>query len=188
LASRVALYLFASLIGAGDPRMEQTMCAPPDAEGRTMDPAQKERLFRTHRDAEKRRDIDGIINTFTENCYLETIALGSRSEGRTAARAAYVAYFTAFPDLTPDDRGVAFGDEVMVAWGVLNGTSGGDWLGIPPSGKSFSVPFTNIATFADDLMLGESIYFDLATLCEQADLPLDAVRRAAKEHAQAARR
>jgi hypothetical protein len=27
---------------------------------------------------------------------------------------------------------------------------------------------------------------DLATLCEQADLPLEAVRRAAKERAQAA--
>jgi hypothetical protein len=34
-------------------------------------------------------------------------------------------------------------------------------------------------------MMGESIYFDLATLCEQASLPLDAVRDAAKERAQA---
>jgi len=152
-----------------------------------MDPDQMDQLFRTHRDAERRRDFDGIMQTFTENCYLETIALGSRSEGQVMARAAYVAYFTAFPDLTPDDRGVAFGDNVMVAWGFLNGTSGGDWLGVPPSGQSFAVPFTNIATFADELMLGESIYFDLATLCEQADLPLDVVRRAAKERAQAAR-
>jgi len=150
-----------------------------------VDPEQMERLFRTHRDAEKRRDFDGIMQTFTEQCYLETIALGSRSEGQAAARAAYVAYFTAFPDLTPDDRGVAFGDNVMVAWGFLNGTSGGEWIGVPPSGGAFSVAFTNIATFADQLMIGESIYFDLATLCEQANLPLDAVRRAARERAQA---
>ena len=150
-----------------------------------MDPEQMEQLFRTHRDAEKRRDFDGIMQTFTEHCYLETIALGSRSEGQAAARAAYVAYFTAFPDLTPDDRGVAFGDNVMVAWGFLNGTSGGEWIGVPPSGGAFSVAFTNIATFADQLMIGESIYFDLATLCEQANLPLDAVRRAARERAQA---
>ena len=150
-----------------------------------MDPEQMERLFRTHRDAEKRRDFDGIMQTFTEHCYLETIALGSRSDGQAAARAAYVAYFTAFPDLTPDDRGVAFGDNVMVAWGFLNGTSGGEWIGVPPSGGAFSVAFTNIATFADQLMIGESIYFDLATLCEQANLPLDAVRRAARERAQA---
>ena len=53
-----------------------------------MDPEQMEQLFRTHRDAEKRRDFDGIMKTFTENCYLETIALGGRSEGQAAARAA----------------------------------------------------------------------------------------------------
>jgi len=152
-----------------------------------MDPARMEELFRTHRDAERQRDFDGIMQTFTHDCYLETIALGSRSEGREAARTAYVAYFTAFPDLSPEDVGMAFGDNALVSWGFLNGTSGGDWLGVPPSGRSFSVPFTNVATFAGDLMHGESIYFDLATLCEQTRLPLDTIRTAAKERAQAAR-
>ena len=61
-----------------------------------MDPAQMEQLFRTHWDAERRRDFDGIMKTFTEDCYLETIALGSRSEGQAAVRVVYVAYFTAF--------------------------------------------------------------------------------------------
>ncbi|HEX4530562.1 MAG TPA: ester cyclase [Acidimicrobiia bacterium] len=141
-------------------------------------------LFLTHRDAERRRDFDAIMRTFSEDCYLETVALGTRSEGQVAARAAYVAYFTAFPDLSPDDLGFAFGDDAMVSWGFLRGTSGGDWLGVPPSGGSFVVPFTNVAVFADDLMLGESIYFDLATLCEQTNLPLDAIRQAAKRRAQ----
>jgi len=148
-----------------------------------MNPTQMAELFRRHRDAERRRDFDGIMSTFTENCYLETVALGFRSEGQAAARVAYVAYFTAFPDLAPDDLGMAFGDDVMASWGFLRGTSGGDWLGVPPSGGSFEVPFTNVATFADELMLGESIYFDLATLCEQTGISLDAVRRAAKERA-----
>jgi predicted ester cyclase len=105
--------------------------------------------------------------------------LGLRSEGRDAAHAAYVGYFTAFPDLAPDDEGAAFGNDVLVVWGHLAGTSGGDWLGVPPSGGTFRVPFTNITTFADGKMAGESIYFDLATLCEQANIPLDAVRAAA---------
>jgi hypothetical protein len=42
------------------------------------------------------------------------------------------------------------------------------------------VPFTNIVPFKDGLMAGETIYFDLATLCEQAGLSLDEVRAAAK--------
>lgn len=148
-----------------------------------MDQGQMIELFRHHREAEARRDYDAVIATFTDDCYLETVPLGLRSEGRDAARAAYVGYFIAFPDLAPDDQGLAVGDDVLVAWGVLHGTSGGDWLGVPPSGGSFAVKFTNVSTFKHGRMAGESIYFDLATLCEQAGLPLSEVRAAAKARA-----
>jgi steroid delta-isomerase-like uncharacterized protein len=138
------------------------------------------RLFETHREAEAARDFDAIMDTFVEDCFLETVPLGLRSEGRNGARAAYEGYFTAFPDLTPDDEGVSVGDDVVVAWGTLRGTSGGAWLGVPPGGGSFSVPFANLAPFRDGRMAGETIYFDLATLCEQAGLPLEEIRAAAK--------
>ncbi len=145
------------------------------------------RLFQRHREAEAARDYDAILATFVEDCFLETHPLGLRSEGRAAARAAYEGYFTAFTDLAPDDEGVALGDDVLVVWGTLRGTSGGDWVGVPPSGASFAVPFANVTSFQDGLMKGESIYFDLATLCEQARLPIDQVRAAAKARAEALR-
>ena len=151
-----------------------------------MDADAMETLFKLHREAEARRDYDAVIDTFADDCYLETVALGSHGEGRESARAAYVAYFTAFPDLTPEDDGAAFGDDVMITWGHLAGTSKGEWLGVPPGGGSFRVPFTNVTRFADGRMLGERIYFDLATLCEQAGVPLDAIRAAAKGRAAAA--
>jgi steroid delta-isomerase-like uncharacterized protein len=141
------------------------------------------RLFEAHREAEAARDLDAILATFAEDCFLETVPLGLRSEGRDGARAAYEGYFTAFPDLSPDDQGVAFGEDVVVVWGALRGTSGGDWLGVPPSGRSFVVPFTNVAPFKNGLMAGESIYFDLATLCEQAGLDVHEVRAAAAARA-----
>lgn len=141
-----------------------------------------QRLFEQHRDAEAARDYEGILETFVEDCFLETHALGLRSEGRENVRRTYEeGYFAAFPDLAPDDVGSAFGDDVMVVWGTLEGTSGGEWLGVPPSGKSFSVPFANVTPFRDGRMWGETIYFDLATLCEQAELPLDEIRAAAKQ-------
>jgi predicted ester cyclase len=143
------------------------------------------REFMRHRDAEIRRDYDAIIDTFVEDCYIETIALGLRSEGREATRTAYMAYFTAFPDLDSDYQGFAAGDDVLVGWGVLSGSSGGEWLGVAPTGGRFAVRFTNVATFRDRRMAGESIYFDVATLCEQAGFSLDAVRAAAKARAAA---
>jgi steroid delta-isomerase-like uncharacterized protein len=137
------------------------------------------RLFQAHRDAEAARDIDAILDTFVEDCFLDTHALGLRSEGRAATRTAYEGYFTAFPDLEPDDQGQASGDDVLVVWGTLRGTSRGEWLGVAPSGGSFAVPFANVTPFRDGLMKGESLYFDVATLCEQAGLPLDGVRAGA---------
>jgi steroid delta-isomerase-like uncharacterized protein len=142
-------------------------------------------LFETHRKAEAARDLDAILDTFVEDCFLETVPLGLRSEGKAAARTAYEGYFTAFPDLSPDDQGFAIGDDVIVAWGFLRGTSGGDWLGVPPGGGSFQVPFANVAPFREGLMAGETIYFDLATLCEQAAVSLTEIRAAAKARAEA---
>jgi hypothetical protein len=143
-----------------------------------------QRLFERHRDAELARDYDGILDTFVEDCFLATQPLGLRSEGREAVRRSYEeGFFRAFPDLAPDDEGEAYGEDVMVVWGTLRGTSGGEWMGVAPSGKSFAVPFANVTPFRDGLMEGETIYFDLATLCEQASLPLDEVRAGAKERA-----
>ena len=71
-----------------------------------MNEAEMARLFQVHRGAEARaRMYDVGLETFSEDCYLETVPLGLRSEGRAAARAAYVGYFSAFPDLAPYDEG-----------------------------------------------------------------------------------
>jgi steroid delta-isomerase-like uncharacterized protein len=144
------------------------------------------RLFEAHRDAEAARDIDAILDTFVEDCFLETMALGLRSEGRDAVRSAYEQqFFTAFPDLAPEDEGIAVNDEddAVVVWGTLRGTSTGEWLGVPPGGGSFAVPFANVVPYRDGLMAGERIYFDLATLCEQAGISLEDVRTAAAARA-----
>jgi steroid delta-isomerase-like uncharacterized protein len=145
-----------------------------------MDRAEMLRLFEAHREAEAARDIDAILATFAEDCFLETIPLGLRSEGKDAVRAAYeMQFFSAFPDLAPEDEGMAYSDDAIAVWGHLRGTSRGEWLGVPPGGGAFTVPFANVVPFRDDLMAGEIIYFDLATLCEQAGIPLEDIRTAA---------
>lgn len=145
-----------------------------------MDPGEMLSLFEAHRQAEAARDVDAILETFVTDCFLETLPLGLRSEGREAVRAAYeLQFFTSFPDLAPEDEGMAVGGDVVVVWGTLRGTSRGDWLGVPPGGGTFAVPFANVVPFEHGLMAGERIYFDLATLCEQARIPLEQIRAAA---------
>jgi hypothetical protein len=145
-----------------------------------MDRTEMLRLFEAHREAEAVRDIEAILETFVADCFLETMPLGLRSDGRDAVRAAYeMQFFSAFPDLAPEDEAMAFGDDVIAVWGTLRGTSRGDWLGVAPGGGSFAVPFANVVPFSKGLMAGEKIYFDLATLCQQARIPLEEVRAAA---------
>jgi steroid delta-isomerase-like uncharacterized protein len=147
-----------------------------------MTPEEMRRLFDRPRDAELARDYEAILDTFVSDCFLDTRALGLRSEGREAVRRTYEeGYFAAFPDLEPDDVGEAFGENVMVVWGTLKGTSQGEWMGVPPTGRSFVIPFANVTPFRDGLMEGETIYFDLATLCEQAGFPLEDIRANARE-------
>jgi hypothetical protein len=151
-----------------------------------MEPAEMLRLFEAHRVAEAARDIDGILETFSTDCFLETMPLGLRSEGKDAVRAAYESqFFTSFPDLAPEDEGMAVGEDVIAVWGTLRGTSRGDWLGVPPGGGTFAVPFANVVPFERGLMAGERIYFDLASLCEQARIPLEDIRAAAAALARA---
>jgi hypothetical protein len=63
-----------------------------------MDRDEMHSLFEAHREAEAARDYDAILATFVEDCFLETVALGSRSEGKSAVRRAYEGY--SLPSLT----------------------------------------------------------------------------------------
>lgn len=78
--------------------------------------------------------------------------------------------FGAFPDLGPIPGGIAFGDDVLVAFGQLHGTMKGPWLGLEPTGREFTIPLVNIVPFKNGLMEGERLFYDTAMLCEQAGL------------------
>jgi hypothetical protein len=73
--------------------------------GEKMNRDEMLRLFEAHRKAEAARDIDGILKTFVPNPFLGNKALGLRSEGRDAVRAAYeMQFFSAFPISRPTTR------------------------------------------------------------------------------------
>ncbi|MDP9442276.1 MAG: ester cyclase [Actinomycetota bacterium] len=116
----------------------------------------------------------------TPDCFLEHVSLGLRAVGRDAATQAYEELFTAFPDLGPVPEGIAFGDDVLVAFGQLRGTMEGPWLGLAPTGRSFTVPLVNVVPFRDGLMHGERLFYDVAMLCDQARLDVHELRSAAR--------
>jgi hypothetical protein len=82
------------------------------------------------------RDYPAVMHTLAPECFLEHVSLGLRSEGRPDAMRAYEELFGAFPDLGSISGGIAFGDDVLVAFGQLHGTMKGPWLGLETRDES----------------------------------------------------
>lgn len=130
-----------------------------------MEPSEMKRLYLEHRALEEARDLDGVVATFDDDCFLENVALGTRASGREAVRRSYEALFATFPDLAPTSIGEAYGEDVFATWGTVRGTMDGPWLGIEPTHRSFTCPFVNVVPFRHSRIQGEQIYFDLPAMC-----------------------
>jgi len=144
-----------------------------------MTPDEMLTVYRRHRAAEDARDFRAVMQTLAPDCFLEQVSLGLRSVGKNDATRAYEEWFGAFPDLGPIPEGIAFGDDVLVAYGQLHGTMKKPWLGLAPTGREFTVPLVNIVPFTDGLMHGERILYDAATFAEQVGLDVHELRAAA---------
>jgi hypothetical protein len=145
-----------------------------------MEPSEMKRLYLEHRAVEEARDLDAVVATFDDDCFLENVALGSRASGREAVRGSYEALFVTFPDLSPTSVGEAYGEDVFVTWGTVRGTMDGPWLGIAPTHKGFTSAFVNVVPFRNGRMQGERIFFDLPAMCRGAGVAIDdVIKRAA---------
>ena len=141
-----------------------------DHERGEMTPDEMLAVHREHRAAGDRHDFEAVMATLTPDCFLEQVSLGLRSDGKDDATRAYEEWFGAFPDLGPIPEGIAFGDDVLVAYGQLHGTMTGPWLGLAATGREFTVPLVNIVPFKDGLVRGERILYDAAMFVEQVGL------------------
>lgn len=140
-----------------------------------MEREEMKRLYLEHREVEEARDLDSVVATFDEDCFLENVALRTRASGRDAVRQSYEALFATFPDLSPASIGEAYGDDVFVTWGTVHGTMDGAWLGIEPTHRSFTAAFVNVVPFRNGKMQGEQIYFDLPAMCQGMGVSVEEV-------------
>lgn len=126
-----------------------------------------------HLAAEARHDAEAAAATYGEDSFYENTGFGIRFRGRSGVALQYAASFAAIPDSEAVIEGEAYGDDVIVHWGTFRGTIKGEFMGLPPTGRRIDLPFAGVLFFKDGLMQGERIFFDLATLCEQAGYRLE---------------
>jgi steroid delta-isomerase-like uncharacterized protein len=134
------------------------------------------RLVGAYAAAKSRQDVAAALALCSDDFELETVALGTRAVGSTAARLHLGLFFNAFPDYRVTLDGLASGEGTLAAWGRARMTFAGPIAEIPPSGRTAELPIFCVFTFTRDRIRSERFFFDLATLCEQTAMPLEPVR------------
>jgi steroid delta-isomerase-like uncharacterized protein len=121
-----------------------------------------------HFRSEVDHDWDACLATFKDVPRYEIVALAQVHEGADAVRRYHAIQRTAFPDQRHEHvRMHVADDDTIVSEFDLLGTNTGDFLGLPPTGKSFRVPVIAVFTFDGDRITNERVYLDGASLLRQ---------------------
>jgi len=136
------------------------------------------RVYRDHVAAELAHDSAKAASTYVPDGYYHHMPTGLHFQGRDAVRLQYAASYVNFPDQTFEVEGEVVEGDTLVHWATLHATAKGPFLGIPPTGRRIALPFVARIAFRDGAMLGETLWYDMLTLCEQAGYDPAQVRAA----------
>ena len=115
------------------------------------------------------RDIDALVELFSEDCVFIDMALAESAEGRAAFRAYMDETFVGMPDFRPETwEFVEEGDRIAAEL-VLSGTHLGIFMGYPPTNRVVRWQASAFYTLtpAHDGVVREVYYYDLASLIRQ---------------------
>lgn len=82
-------------------------------------------------------------------------------------------WFSAFPDLRFDLEQMLAADDQVVSRCTMHGTHMGNWMGIPPTGKSVRVPMITIHRIRDGKIVEDWVLVGSLTLFQQLGLVPD---------------
>ncbi len=117
----------------------------------------------------RRRDIDALVELFSDDCVFVDVALSESAEGRAAFRAYMDETFAGMPDFRPETwTFLEHGDRVAAEL-VLSGTHLGTFMGYPPTNRVVRWQASAFYTLtpAHDSVVREVYYYDLASLTSQ---------------------
>lgn len=116
---------------------------------------------------ENQHDLEGIMSTFGEDANYDDEPWGEHHRGRDEVRGYYEVLLSAAPDLSIEvHRRHAAGDAVVLEC-TISGTHLGEWRGLPATGRRIEFPLCAVYTFHGDLLAGERIYYDRASVLHQ---------------------
>lgn len=125
-------------------------------------------VLEEHFRSEVEHDWDACLATFKDIPRYEIVATGQVHEGAEAVVAYHRRQRTAFPDQRHENvRMHVADDDTVVSEFDLLGTNTGEFMGLPPTGRSFRVAVIAVFNFDGDRITNERVYLDGASLLRQ---------------------
>ena len=125
--------------------------------------------------AENRRNLDALLDNLCADPIYKVMAISATYKGRDQVRQFYADLFDGIPEAYFELVNSFVGEEGVAAESILRGAQRGVWLGVPPTQREIVLPMTIVVPMMHGQILGERLYFDLATLARQLGVPVDAI-------------
>ena len=112
------------------------------------------------------RDMGGLMALHANDSVVES-PLGGEAKGAEAIRKVYEAWLASFPDARFEaEPPIVDGDRVAQV-ATVHGTDIGGFMGLPPTGKKFTMPMVFLFTFSNGQILHERRVYDFTGLLIQ---------------------
>lgn len=121
-------------------------------------------------------DVGAALAVCGDDFALETPAFGLASRGRAETAAQLAVFFSVFPDYGGTVEGMAGDGAHVAAWGNVRMTFAGALGPIAPTGKTAEIPYVSLFDLTGGVLRRERFSIDLAELCAQLDVPVEAMR------------
>jgi carboxymethylenebutenolidase len=133
------------------------------------------RVWQRHVLAENRRSIEGLLDTLCADPIYKIMATSATFKGKEQVAQFYTGLFEGAPDANFELINVFVSEEGVVEESILRGTQRGALFGIQPTGREIALPMTIVFPMLNGQIMGERLYFDLATLARELGVPLEQI-------------
>jgi steroid delta-isomerase-like uncharacterized protein len=133
------------------------------------------RVWQRHVLAENRRNIQDLLENLCPDPIYKIMATSATFKGRDQVAQFYDRLFEGVPNAAFELVNVFVGEEGVVEEAILRGTQRGALFGLPPTGREIALPLTIVLPIFNGQVMGERLYFDLATLARELGVPVEQI-------------
>ena len=128
-------------------------------------------------EAKNRQNVEDALKFMHEDIVLYSPAWGVVACGKAENAEVLHHFFHDFPDYNVSFDSYVGDGENFVGWGTVRMTMANHAYGVAPNGQRVEIPVFIRMTFKDDLIASEYFMCDLAEICAQSGVSIDAVRQ-----------